>query len=105
MNKKQINRIVKMEENMDAAREAVDRLSAALEQYEAVQKKYFELENYYGSYQWMKDYEDDEAGRLPQDLKRGVLSEDAAYDLITEHRDLMLRMQRAVLRSMENERK
>ena len=43
----------------------------------------------------------DEAGKLPADLKRGVLSEDAVYDLLTEHRDLMARMQRAVLRSME----
>ena len=32
----------------------------------------------------MKDYEDDEAGKLPSDLKRGVLSEDLVYDLIRE---------------------
>ena len=47
------------------------------------------------------DFEADEEGKLPADLKRGVLSEDAVYDLITEHRELMAGMQRAVLRCME----
>ena len=41
------------------------------------------------------------AGRLPADLKRGVLSEDAVYDLITDHTALMARMQKAVLKSIE----
>lgn len=49
----------------------------------------------------MDDFEADEAGLLPADLKRGVLSEDAVYDLIVGHRELMTRLQRAVLRSME----
>ena len=49
----------------------------------------------------MDDFEADEEGRIPADLKRGVLSEDAVYDLMTEHRELMTRMQRAVLKSME----
>ena len=49
----------------------------------------------------MDDFEADEAGKFPADLKRGVLSEDAVYDLIAEHRELMARMQRAVLRCME----
>ena len=34
----------------------------------------------------MKDYEADEAGKLPADLKRGVLSEDALFDLLEENR-------------------
>ena len=39
------------------------------------------LEDYYTSGQWRKDYEADEQGLLPKDLKRGVLSQDALYDL------------------------
>jgi len=34
--------------------------------------------------QWLSDYELDERGGLPPTLKRGVLSEDALYNLITE---------------------
>ena len=104
MDQEQISRIKRMEANLDAAREAVDRLSSAIDQYEAAQKKYFELEEYYCSRQWRKDFEDDEAGRLPVDLKRGVLSEDAVYDLITEHSDLILRMNRVALSAMAEDR-
>ena len=37
---------------------------------------------YYTSGEWQEDYEADERGDLPPDLKRGVLSQDALYDLL-----------------------
>ena len=40
------------------------------------------LEAYYTSGEWREDYEADERGELPPDLKRGVLSQDALYDLL-----------------------
>lgn len=40
------------------------------------------LEAYYSSGQWLQDYEADERGELPPDLKRGVLAQDALYDLL-----------------------
>ena len=33
-----------------------------------------------------KDYEADEEGKLPADLKRGILSEDALFDLLEDNR-------------------
>ncbi len=42
------------------------------------------LLRYYEGGQWLGDYELDEAGLLPRDLKRGVLSQDGVYDLLTE---------------------
>lgn len=39
------------------------------------------LINYYEGGEWRQDFELDEAGLLPRDLKRGVLSEDGVYDL------------------------
>ena len=103
MDSKQIERITKMEGILDEARETISRLEKAVSEYEELQDRYFELENYYSSTTWMQDYEDDEQGRIPKDLKRGVLSEDAVYDLITDHRELMTRMQRLILRTMEND--
>ena len=41
-------------------------------------------EIYYASGEWMEDYEADERGELPPDLKRGVLSQDALYELLEE---------------------
>ena len=43
-----------------------------------------ELSDYYSSPLWLRDLDDDRAGKLPPDLKRGVLSEDAIYDLLSE---------------------
>lgn len=101
MSKVQIERIKKMESYLDEAGAAITELAEAMDRYEKVQSKYYKLENYYGSTKWIDDFEADEAGKLPADPKRGVLSEDAVYDLITDHGALMARMQRAVLRSIE----
>ena len=40
------------------------------------------LDAYYTSIQWWDDYEADERGELPPDLNRGVLSQEALYDLL-----------------------
>ena len=40
------------------------------------------LNTYYTSGLWLEDYEADERCELPPDLKRGVLSQDALYDLL-----------------------
>lgn len=45
------------------------------------------LREYYEGGQWLRDYEADEAGLLPPDLKRGVLSQDGVYDLLTRLRE------------------
>ena len=57
----QIERIEHFEKIFDETSTAIENLSDALEKYAAVQEKYFELMNYYGS-GWLKDYESDEAG-------------------------------------------
>ncbi len=44
------------------------------------------LSEYYGSPAWRRDLASDEAGLLPKDLKRGVLSEDGIYDLLEKHK-------------------
>jgi hypothetical protein len=90
-----------MESYLDEAGAAIAELAEAMDRYEKTESKYYKLEDYYGSKKWMDDFEADEAGKLPDGLKRGVLSEDAVYDLITDHRALMARLQRAVLRCME----
>ena len=97
----QIKRIEEMERCLDASREAVDRLAYALDEYEDVQSELKELIEYYDSDLWMSDFEDDEMGRLPEDLKRGVLSEDAVYDLIADNRDLISRMLRVIAQETE----
>ena len=42
------------------------------------------MSDYHGSKQWRKDFEADEQGLYPEDLKRGVLSEDGVYNLLEQ---------------------
>ena len=77
-----IERITHMEENLDIAKKALEDFEKSLENFLAVQKNIKELSDYYFSKQWMADYDADSRGEIPQNLKRGVLSEDAAYNLI-----------------------
>ena len=87
----QIERIKHFEKIFDETSAAVNNLSDALEGYATIQEKYFELMSYYGS-DWLKDYKDDEAGKIPKDLKRGVLSQDSVYDLLTKNRELQIKI-------------
>ena len=41
-----------------------------------------QLKDYYQGGQWLEDYERDERGEFPAELKRGVLSQDGLYDLL-----------------------
>lgn len=88
----QIERINQMEQRMERAAAAVMSLSAALDRYEEVQEDILVLKAYYDSDTWKQDFADDEAGKLPADLRRGVLSEDGIWNLLTDARELMERL-------------
>lgn len=47
------------------------------------------LEAYYESPLWRMDFESDEAGQIPEQVKRGVLSEDAIYDVLTSYEEIL----------------
>lgn len=68
-----------------------DRVKAALEEVDKAEEKFSEfsediviLRAYYESGQWLKDFQADEQGKLPKDLKRGVLSEDGLWNLLDD---------------------
>ena len=93
-NKKQLARIRLMERHLNRATAAVKRLEAAFDKWEDAQEAIAALEEYYGSDLWKQDLADDEAGRLPADLKRGVLSEDGIWNLLTDVHDLTTRLKK-----------
>jgi hypothetical protein len=91
----QTERIKQMEHNLERASQAVMRLSAALDEYQEAQKAIQELSAYYGGDTWKQDFDDDRQGLLPQDLKRGVLSEDGIWNLLEDCRELNTRLAKA----------
>ena len=89
---KRIERIRYYEEIMDRIALANRKLSDALLEYETVDPLCDELAAYLSGKEWKRDYDADEKGTLPADLKRGVLSEDGACNVLEEHRDLLSRI-------------
>lgn len=100
----QVARITEMEALFTKCEETVRQLRQAIENkasitpdpinFASVLKDLFDfndlalalstLEAYYTSPAWRTDFEADEAGHLPPDLKRGVLSEDGIYNLLED---------------------
>ena len=79
-----IARVQKMERYFDEILETMKVDQNILKESEDIYKKFQELLTYYESGLWLQDYECDERGELPSDLKRGVLSEDGLYNLLSD---------------------
>ena len=85
MMNEQICRIQRMERLMDEARTLLEKESLTEQEMQALHALMKTLDEYYSSPLWRKDYEDDENGLLPRDLKRGILSEDGLWNLLTDY--------------------
>ncbi len=92
-NKEQTARIRQMERRLRQAAKAAERLDKALDGWNEAQGAIAALGAYYGSDTWRQDLADDEAGRLPEGLRRGVLSEDGIWNLLSDCRELNQRLQ------------
>lgn len=89
---KQYEHITRMETIMNNHKKLLEDLSSMLDRLEAHQSEYRKLIEYYYSDQRNQDLADDETGLIPDDLCRGVLSEDAIFDLIGDQFDTGIRM-------------
>ena len=87
----QIERIKWMEQRFDKALAAIKDKSA--DSLNAIKEDVAELSKYYGSELWKLDFAADEAGRFPSGLKRGVLSEDGIWNLLSDYRELQKKKQ------------
>lgn len=85
----QIRRIEEMEAIYDRACRAFSAPEPAVASYPSLEGDLRRLEAYYTGGLWLQDYLDDEAGRLPGDLKRGVLSQDGINDLLDKEMKIL----------------
>ena len=98
----QIERIQHFEMLLDRVAPILGNLTEALDAFDGIQDDVKELAAYYEDDDWREDFEADEAGRLPKDLKRGVLSEDGIYDVLSEHYALTVRLLDTVSAILKN---
>lgn len=77
-------RVRRMEQCFDVLQEAAKNNPAGFRQDASLQALLRALTQYYESGLWLRDYELDEKGLLPANLKRGVLSQDAVFNLLDQ---------------------
>lgn len=75
-------RISNMEFCMDVLQKALDETPNLFREDASLTVLLQTLTQYYENGQWLSDYELDEQGLLSPNLKRGVLSQGAIYDLL-----------------------
>ena len=84
----QTERIAAFEARLARVEAASEALERAIGDFEAAEAAAKALADYYGSEAWRRDLADDEAGRLPPELRRGVLSEDGIWNALERRREL-----------------
>ena len=83
---KKYEHITEMEKIYDRVIQMQKAFENVAEEYKQIQSDVKKLEAYYTSPQWKTDFEMDERGEIPSDIKRGVLSEDGINDVIDDVR-------------------
>ncbi len=90
MNTELIMRVREMERCFDLVRSVFEEAPEALSGNKEIISVIRTLAYYMDSGLWLSDYQADERGELPHDLKRGVLSEDGLYNLLCDAERLLL---------------
>ena len=83
-----VNRIEYMEGLYDKGLKLIKDAEENPQAFLDFQSEIDELEEYMGE-SWKDDFSLDEQGKLPADLKRGVLSEDGLFNLLEENRETL----------------
>ena len=96
-----MGRIEENEERLDKLNESVLALDKDLDSFEDLIHEYYSLNEYYGSKEWLKDKDDFEKGKI-NNVKAGVLSEDAVWNLDENVKDLLTRM-KGIIELFDNE--
>ena len=90
----QIERIKWMEQRFNNALDALVAIkNGNVDSLKAIKDVIAELSKYYSSELWKMDFAADETGNLPPDLKRGVLSEDGIWNLLSDYREIQKKKQ------------
>ena len=89
---KSVERIKEMEEILNNSIKAIKDFESALDAFLKAQIGISKVSEYYGSENWFNDIEEYDSGKVPKDVKAGILSEDMAYDMLMNNRELAIKM-------------
>ncbi len=89
---KRIENIQKMEEILESHTKELEKLNQALDEFEKSLEREQELDHYYTDGGYSEDVTAYEEGKIPKEVRCGVLSEDLVYDMFGENYNLALRL-------------
>ncbi|MBR6593385.1 MAG: DUF4298 domain-containing protein [Prevotella sp.] len=78
-----IQRIIRMERLFCQVLRLKSKHPRTLAEQRAMRQSLAVLASYYSSREWKEDFAADEAGLFPRSLKRGILSEDGLWNLLS----------------------
>jgi len=78
-----IQRVIKMERLFNQVLRLKSKRHRNLAEQRAMRQSLAVLASYYSSREWKEDFAADEAGLFPKSLKRGILSEDGLWNLLS----------------------
>lgn len=96
--------IYAMENILDKATYMMDTLEKKIAEYEDFQSAIKKLEAYYTSQQWKDDYAMEEAGKYPEKLRRGVLSQDGIWNMLERNKELTQRIGISEMQEHDNDK-
>ena len=90
-----MNRIEINEKRLDLINESINELNISLENFKNKKDEIIKLNKYYGSKEWFSDVDKHNAGKLGN-IKAGVLSEDAVWNMNENINDLLIEMEKII---------
>lgn len=90
-----MKRIEDNEKRLDKLSKIVSKLNNNLVNFEDLIQDYYSLNEYYGSKEWFQDKDAFESGKI-KNIKAGVLSEDAVWNLDENIKDLIIKMEEII---------
>ncbi len=99
--KNRLENIKQMEMILNQTDELINKMAVLVKRWKKNEVDFHKLMDYYGSEEWHNDRKDDEEHIIPQDLPRGVLSEDAVHNTYGNRKEVAIDMIRAGVSSLE----
>lgn len=90
MTEERLKNIIEKEAILNEVESFFHDFEKILEKYREILPKMENLWAYYESEQWREDYDASNRGEIPRSIPHGVLSEDAVYNTMCNHRRLSI---------------
>jgi hypothetical protein len=90
--KNRIEKITKMEDHLNKLQALITEVEIIREKWALAQFDFQELVSYYESDQWRDDVDAYDQELIPKDVRCGILSEDAIFNLMTEQHSAAIQM-------------